>query len=154
MTKRARRLRGTMTDAETKLWQKLRRNGIDGFTFRRQHPLGASTLDFYCPSLRLAIEIDGGQHATASVRRRDANRERWLEERGILTLRFWNNDVLADLDGVSSAISEAIAQRRGQTPSLTLPLSGGEKPVSTCLMRATTSLTLPLSGGEKQRRRA
>jgi len=127
MTKRARRLRGTMTDVEMKLWQKLRRTGIDGFTFRRQHPLGAYTLDFYCPSLRLAIEVDGGQHATASVRRRDANRQRWLEERGILTLRFWNNDVLANIDGVLSTISEAIAQRRKQTPSLTLPLSGGGK---------------------------
>jgi very-short-patch-repair endonuclease len=127
MTKRARRLRVNMTDAETKLWQKLRRTGIDGFTFRRQHPLGVYTLDFYCPSLRLVIEVDGGQHATTSIRRRDAIRERWLEDRGILTLRFWNNDVLSNIDGVSIAISEAIAQRREQTPSLTLPLTGGGK---------------------------
>ena len=127
MTARARRLRAAMTNAETKLWQALRRGAMAGLTFRRQHPVGPYTLDFYCPRLRLAIEVDGGQHATSLVNRRDTVRERWLEERGIVTLRFWNNDVLSNLDGVANIVTEAIEKRGAQTPSLTLPLSGGGK---------------------------
>jgi hypothetical protein len=65
MTKRARRLRRDMTDAERKLWQVLRREQIKGVSFRRQHPVGPFTLDFYAPALKLGIEIDGGQHATS-----------------------------------------------------------------------------------------
>jgi len=125
LTKRARRLRAEMTDAEAKLWRALRRNQLDSLSFRRQHPLGAYTLDFYCPSLRLAIEVDGGQHAEGPGLRRDELRTTWLESKGIVSIRFWNNDVLTNLNGVLEVIAQVASQRRALTPSPTLPLSGG-----------------------------
>jgi very-short-patch-repair endonuclease len=114
-----------MTDAETKLWHALRRDQINGLNFRRQHPAGPYTLDFYCPRLRLGIELDGGQHAE-DRRAADERRSRWLETKGIQIIRFWNNDVLANTRGVLEEI-ERVAEKRAQmiTPSLPLPLSGG-----------------------------
>jgi very-short-patch-repair endonuclease len=120
MTKRARNLRGNQTDAEVRLWQALRRNQINGLSFRRQ-PIGRYILDFYCPALKLAIELDGGQHA-----RLDHTRTRWIASRGIRVFRSWNNDILSNIDGVRAEIlhlaSEALKPQR--TPSPTLPLSG------------------------------
>ena len=81
MTARAKRLRGSMTEAESKLWHALRRGRINGLGFRRQHPVGPFTLDFYCPILRLAIELDGGQHAVRQ--KQDERRTRFLSEKGI-----------------------------------------------------------------------
>jgi len=122
MTSRARRLRGNSTDAETKLWHALRRDQIYGLHFRRQHPLGPNTLDFYCPSLKLAIEVDGGQHAEQR-KQADEKRTRWLADNGIGVIRYWNNDVLRNLEGVLTDLLVQIEQRL--TPSPTLPLSGG-----------------------------
>ncbi|HET9687571.1 MAG TPA: endonuclease domain-containing protein [Pseudolabrys sp.] len=127
MTKRARNLRGNQTDAEVRLWQALRRNQINGLSFRRQHPIGRYILDFYCPALKLAIELDGGQHATVAQARLDHTRTRWIALRGIRVFRFWNNDILSNIDCVRAEIphlaSEALKPQR--TPSPTLPLSGG-----------------------------
>jgi len=124
MTKRARRLRSNTTDAEARIWRALRRNQIKNAGFRRQHPMGPFILDFYCPSLRLGIEIDGGQHSFDENRLSDERRSQWFSERGILIVRFWNNDVLANTVGVLSAIARVVDERiRAQTPSL--PLSGG-----------------------------
>ncbi|MBI2713103.1 MAG: endonuclease domain-containing protein [Rhizobiales bacterium] len=103
----------------------MRRDQIDNLSFRRQHPVGAFTLDFYCPSLRLAIEVDGGQHAEGIGKRRDEQRTTWLESKGIVIIRFWNNDVLTNLNGVLEVIAQVASQRRALTPSPTLPLSGG-----------------------------
>jgi very-short-patch-repair endonuclease len=125
MTKRARRLRRESTDAERKLWQALRREQIKSVSFRRQHPIGAFTLDFYALSLRLGIEIDGGQHATAIEQRKDRRRAEWLSSKGVLVVRFWNNDVLGNLEGVLIELVRIIEQRSSQTPSPTLPLAGG-----------------------------
>ena len=127
MTKRARRLRANMTDAEAKLWKALRRNQLNNVNFRRQHPVGPFTLDFYCPSLRLGIEIDGGQHAFEGHQLSDRKRTQWLSARGILIIRFWNNDVLGNIAGVLNEIARAVEDRtqQAQTPSPTLPLSGG-----------------------------
>ena len=88
----ARRLRRTRTDVEMRLWQKLRNRQL-GADFRRQHPACSFVLDFYCPSLRLAIELDGGQHAEAEHQAKDQQRDRWLEERGVVVMRFWNSDI-------------------------------------------------------------
>src|SRR5579871_941304 len=88
MTARARRLRSSMTDAETRLWRALRRDQLMGFHFRRQHPVGPFTLDFYCSSLRLAVELDGGQHAERR-KKADERRTRWLAERDIVVIRYW-----------------------------------------------------------------
>ncbi|MDO9563011.1 MAG: endonuclease domain-containing protein [Bradyrhizobium sp.] len=115
-----------MTDAEARLWRALRRDQLNGLHFRRQHPIGPFTVDFSCPSLRLAVEVDGGQHAE-QVKQADDRRTAWLAEKGIVVVRYWNNDVLSNLEGVLSDLlrhSEGIAQAE-RTPSPTLPLSGG-----------------------------
>jgi len=123
MTSRARRLRGNMTDAEYRLWHALRRDQI-GVSFRRQHPVGPYTLDFYCPTLRLAVEVDGGQHSE-QTKTADERRTHWLASKGIEVLRFWNNDVLGNLEGVLSELARVADARARLTPSPTLPLSGG-----------------------------
>jgi len=132
MTARARKPRANMTEAETRLWRALRRNQLNGLNFRRQHPIGAFTLDFYCPSFRLAIELDGGQHA-GLCKQTDDRRTRWLAERGIVVVRYWNYEVLSSLPGVLSdllARSERLVQQ--MTPSPTLPLSGGGRGARIC----------------------
>ena len=75
-----------------------------GLQFRRQLPLGRYIVDFACPAARLIVEVDGGQHAEA----RDAGRTAWLEGQGFRVLRFWNNEVLGNLDGVLTAIAKAV----------------------------------------------
>jgi very-short-patch-repair endonuclease len=100
---RARRLRGTPTDAELRLWSRLRRKQLGGFRVRRQHPLGAYVVDFFCPEAKLILEVDGGQHADESP-----TRETWLRSRGYRVLRFWNNDVLGNTDGVLDEILRAL----------------------------------------------
>jgi very-short-patch-repair endonuclease len=104
-TARARRLRRDATDAELKLWNRLRARTTNGFKFVRQEPIGPYFVDFLCRQQRLIIEVDGGQHATD---RRDAVRERWLVARGYRVLRFWNNDVLGNVDGVLEVIADAL----------------------------------------------
>jgi len=98
-----------------------------GQSFRRQHPLGKYFLDFYCAQLRLAVEIDGGQHNRHDVRARDEQRTQWLQAKGVTVLRFWNNDVLGNIEGVWEEVASTIAtlSERPATPTLTLPLSGG-----------------------------
>jgi len=114
-----------MTDAEARLWRALRRGQLDGLQFRRQHPIGPFTLDFYCPNLRLTIELDGGQHA-AQQKQADERRTRFLLEKNIAVVRYWNNDVFGNLQGVLSDLVAVIEKRvREVTPSPTLPLSGG-----------------------------
>jgi very-short-patch-repair endonuclease len=127
MTKRARRLRVDPTDVEKKLWRALRRDQMNGLHFRRQHPIGPYTLDFYCPEIHLCVELDGGQHNTGIHQRSDARRTAYLESQGIAVLRFWNNDVLSNLDGVLAEIARVSIQRASldATPSPTLPLAGG-----------------------------
>jgi very-short-patch-repair endonuclease len=122
MTARAQHLRHDPTYVERKLWQKLRRNQLENLSFRRQHPIGPYVMDFYCPALRLAIELDGGQHNFDQNRRKDERRTMWLRSNGIEVLRFWNNDVMSNLDGVLSEIARVASD---MTPSPTLPLSGG-----------------------------
>jgi very-short-patch-repair endonuclease len=115
-----------MTDAELRLWRALRRDQLNGLSFRKQHPIGPYTVDFYCSRLRLAVEVDGGQHAE-QTKEADDRRTPWLAEKGITVVRYWNNDVLSNLEGVLSDLlghTERLAQAAA-TPTLTLPLSGG-----------------------------
>ncbi|WP_456785665.1 endonuclease domain-containing protein [Bradyrhizobium sp. USDA 4516] len=126
MTARARSLRANMTDAEACLWRALRRDQLNGFSFRKQHPIGPYTVDFYCSRLGLAVEVDGGQHAEQR-KQADDRRTAWLAEKGVTVVRYWNNDVLSNLDGVLSDLvthMERLAQA-ATTPTPTLPLSGG-----------------------------
>jgi len=115
-----------MTDAERRLWRALRRDQLNGLSFRKQHPIGPYTIDFYCSRLRLAVEVDGGQHA-AQRKQADDRRTRCLAEKGITVVRYWNNDVLSNLEGVLSDLVAHI-ERLSEveaTPTPTLPLSGG-----------------------------
>ena len=102
----ARRLRANMTDAERKLWFLLRRKQLPGFRFRRQVPLGRYIADFGCMSVRLVVELDGGQHAERSER--DARRTAWLESVGYRVLRFWNGEVFTNAEGVLETIRLAL----------------------------------------------
>jgi very-short-patch-repair endonuclease len=102
----SRALRTSSTDAERKLWHHLRASQLGGARFRRQHPVGIYVLDFACVQQGLAVELDGGQHADDVVR--DARRTAWLEAQGWRVLRFWNNDVMGNVEGVLSVIAQAL----------------------------------------------
>jgi len=106
-TTRARRLRRDATDAETALWHRLRARALAGHKFVRQEPIGPYTVDLVCRERRLIIEVDGGQHAECS---RDGARDRWLADRNYRVLRFWNNDVLTNIEGVLETIGAALAE--------------------------------------------
>src|SRR5665213_4264180 len=101
MTGIARRLRVDQTDAETVLWNRIRNRQIDGHKFVRQQPIGNYICDFVCRERLLIIEVDGGQHNESAA---DAIRDRRLNEAGYRVLRFWNNDVLGNIDGVLAVI--------------------------------------------------
>jgi very-short-patch-repair endonuclease len=92
-----------MTDAERKPWRALRSRSI-GTKFRRQVPLGPHVVDFVSFDPKLVVEVDGGQHATSAI---DARRDRYFFERGYRVLRFWNNDVLRNLEDVLISIAES-----------------------------------------------
>ena len=103
-SKRARELRKNQTDAERKLWRELRGLKARGFHFRRQVPIDHLIVDFACLSARLVIEIDGGQHNMEMRRNRDADRDAHLRRTGFTVLRFWNNDVMANPEGVMEVV--------------------------------------------------
>jgi very-short-patch-repair endonuclease len=99
--KLARRLRQSSTDAEMKLWLALRDRRLGGFKFVRQKPIQPYIADFVCRECRLVIEVDGGQH---SENLKDIRRDTSLNADGYRVLRFWNTDVLTNLDGVLTVI--------------------------------------------------
>jgi very-short-patch-repair endonuclease len=113
---RARELRKNQTDAERKLWSSLRLLKRDGFHFRRQAPIGDFIVDFACLSARLVIELDGGQHNLEPGRTNDATRDKRLRRRGFTILRFWNNDVMANPEGVLEIVRHTLARRARPTP--------------------------------------
>ncbi|WP_343698297.1 endonuclease domain-containing protein [Caulobacter sp.] len=86
------------------LWHALRRGGLDGLKFRRQHPIGPYVLDFYCAALRLAVEVDGYNHCIGSRPRRDAVRDQWLSSQGVRTLRLPAHEVMRSVDDTLWAI--------------------------------------------------
>ena len=98
---KAKRLRRDLTDAERKLWSVLRNAQLEGAKFRRQQPIGPFIADFVCQDARLIVEADGGQHSTGDD---DARRTAFLKGRGYRVLRFWNHDILENLDGVAASI--------------------------------------------------
>jgi very-short-patch-repair endonuclease len=103
-----RKLRKHATDAETKLWLSLRDRRLCGAKFVRQEAIDRYVVDFVCRDKRLIVEVDGGQHADNPT---DRIRDRILEAAGYRVLRFWNNDVLNNRDGVLQIIAEALAAR-------------------------------------------
>lgn len=120
LKQRSRELRSNMTDAETALWAKLRRQQLARLQFYRQKPIGAYIVDFYCPAARLVIEIDGGQHYEDQGMSRDAKRDACLNTLGLCVLRFSNLDVLTNIDGVIATIihhvEAAIGQKSTKSP--------------------------------------
>ena len=113
---RARGLRRAMTDAERKLWWHLREMPIGGTHFRRQAPIGPYFADFACHQCKLVIELDGSQHAAAPTAVADAARTRFLERHGYRVLRFWNNDVLGNIEGVMTIVHDALGSGSRQAP--------------------------------------
>lgn len=109
----AKSLRQSQTDAEQLLWSKLRNRRLSGHKFRRQMPIGSYVADFVCMSARLVVELDGGQHA-ADVEH-DGRRTELLKTEGYEVIRFWNNEVLQNMEGVLTVILQTIERR--QTPS-------------------------------------
>ena len=107
---RARALRRRMTDAEAKLWFALRDRRLASYKFRRQAPVGPFYADFVCFDARVVIEVDGGQHAESM---RDLRRDQWFEANGFAVLRFWNHDVLRNLEGVLTSLLDTL-QRNGK----------------------------------------
>ncbi|MBT2245560.1 endonuclease domain-containing protein [Sphingobium sp. BHU LFT2] len=116
----AARLRRDMTDAERMLWSILRNRQLDGFKFRRQATIDPFVVDFLCVEAALAVELDGGQHDEDRDRRRTV----YLEARSLHILRFWNHDVVEDIEGVADAIRSALSKKKTLTqPS---PAKAGE----------------------------
>jgi|SRR3989338_4132835 len=109
---RRRTLRKNFTDAERKLWSKLRSKQLLGFKFFRQYSIGHYILDFFCPVLKLAIELDGGQHGQGAQVLYDKKRTEYLNKNNIEVIRFWDNDVLKNTEGVLLEIA------RNLTPPL------------------------------------
>jgi len=107
-TSRARALRAGMTDAERRLWFALRDRRFANFKFRRQVPVGPFIADFICYTARVVVEVDGGQHADSST---DERRDRWFAANDFMVLRFWNNDVLSNLEGVLTSILDTLRER-------------------------------------------
>jgi very-short-patch-repair endonuclease len=119
----ARRLRRDSTQVELRLWNRLRSRAIDGHKFVRQQPLGHYVVDFLCREKRLVIEVDGGQHSGSA---NDSIRDRWLNEHNYRVLRFWNNDIMNNMDGVLETIAEAL---RADAPPHPVPAKGGNRPL-------------------------
>ena len=96
-----------MPSAEQQLWRFIRRKQIGGFRFRRQHTIGPYVADFVCVEARLAVELDGDQHDEAAARAHDEKRNAYMERGGWTVLRFWNNDVYNNIDGVLEVLYDA-----------------------------------------------
>jgi len=101
-----RQLRKNMTDAERELWRHLRLRQFSGYKFRRQQPIGKYIVDFVCFEKKLIIEVDGSQHSEQADY--DLIRDAWLEKEGFRILRFWDNQVLNETDGVKEMIIGAL----------------------------------------------
>jgi very-short-patch-repair endonuclease len=114
-TKRARRMRQSLTGPEVGLWVRLRRRQLGGFRFRRQHPIGPYILDFYCPEARLAVEIDGAGHDHPDQVRHDLRRDEWLALKGIRTLRIPSSWVKSP----GAVLGTILDELRRHAPSVT-----------------------------------
>ena len=125
-TKTARKLRTTSTDAEHALWERLRARRLGGAKFRRQFPMSGFVADFVCLEAKLVVEVDGGQHGERQSQ--DAHRTAVLAKSGFRVLRFWDNDVLKELEAVLEEILRAVEAPPSPQPS---PASGRGGPPPT-----------------------
>jgi very-short-patch-repair endonuclease len=120
----ARKMRKAMTEAELKLWNELRAHRLMGLGFRRQLPIADYIIDFACPDKKLIVEVDGSQHGEQADA--DAIRDRRLEALGWTVIRFWNDDVLRDIDGVCQHIVTVAVLDVPEQPLLMSPLAREE----------------------------
>ena len=118
---RRKSLRRNMTRAEIVLWYSLKGKQLLGYKFRRQHGVDQYILDFYCPELNLAIEVDGESHSSGDARRRDAKRQKEIEVYGIRFLRFTDDEVLGNPDRVVDAIERKVRQLEDDTTTPSSP---------------------------------
>jgi len=116
----AKQLRSTMTEVEKKIWYQLRAKRFAGYKFRRQVPMGKYIPDFICYQPKLIVELDGGQHALQQDY--DKVRDAFFVSEGFRVLRFWNNEVMENMDGVLTVILNALKK-----PPLPDPLPQGER---------------------------
>jgi very-short-patch-repair endonuclease len=119
----ARQLRKNMTDAERRLWSRLRGRQFGGFKFRKQAPIGPYIVDFVCFEAKLIIELDGGQHMLRN--HEDEKRTAWLNTEGFRVFRYWNHLVFEDLDPLVEAIWLALHADRDHAPHPDPPPQGG-----------------------------
>ena len=104
LTPIAQKLRNNLTEVEKRLWKYLRNKQLDGLKFRRQQPVGPYIVDFINLEKRLIIEVDGGQHAKSI--QKDLERDAWFQQQNFKVLRFWDNEVLENMEGVLESIKE------------------------------------------------
>ena len=146
----ARQLRVSQTDAENRLWLHLRARRLGGLKFRRQQPVGAYVVDFFCAERKLIVELDGGQHQDQADY--DETRDAWLKSEGYAVLRYWNNEIMENLEGVLEDIGRAAGVFAETSPS-PQPLSPQGRGARLSLrgeLANTTPLQaspLPLEGG-------
>ncbi len=112
---RAKALRKRMTDAEQLFWRHLRNRELDGWKFRRQHPVGPFIVDFACPEKMVIIEVDGGQHD--ENKELDVQRSAYLNKMGYRVCRFWNNEVMQETEAVLESIFAILANEKQNSPS-------------------------------------
>jgi len=125
---RARQLRKDETWAEKTMWRWLRARKFSGYKFRRQHPIGNYYLDFFCEEAELNVELDGGQHGFPDQRKHDLEREKFLQSRGIKTLRFWNSQLRRNAQGIRDMIFEELQNRAPHPlPAYTRPMIEAKK---------------------------
>ncbi|MCL4501446.1 MAG: endonuclease domain-containing protein [Deltaproteobacteria bacterium] len=122
LTNISRALRQRGTDAENRLWVHLKGKQLEGLKFRRQEAIGNFIADFVTYENRLVIELDGGQHAEENCQTNDIRRDEWLRSQGFRVLRFWNTEVLQNLEGVMETIRANCLSH----PPLAPPIMGGE----------------------------
>jgi very-short-patch-repair endonuclease len=150
----ARELRSHQTDAEERLWYFLRAHRFMGLKFRRQKPIGPYVVDLICMEYKLIIEADGGQHGSLG----DFDRDMWLCEQGYTVLRFWNNQILDEIEGVLEAIRQAVLAKGFVEPPTLSPApspAGGRGEKTPSVSKAGGSLPSPArgrgAGGEGKR---
>jgi very-short-patch-repair endonuclease len=108
LTHLAKNLRKRSTDAELLLWSRVRAGRFESLRFRRQHPIGQHIVDFVCLEKKLVIELDGGQHNLPDNIQKDKQRDAWLEKEGYTVVRFWDNEVIMNTNGVLEVIRERL----------------------------------------------
>ena len=123
-----RKLRSEMTGAEARLWSRLRMKQFQELKFRRQHGIGPYIVDFYCPERALVVEVDGDSHADANQIKKDRQRESYLRSLGLQVVRYQNDDIIKNLDGVLEDLSKRVSL---ESTSPSPPYKGGgDKPAS------------------------